>query len=227
MKTIGILGGMGPRATADFNQRIIEICQKRYNARKDSDFPPLIIYGFPVKGFDKTGIKNSKKVLNSLKKGIKILEKNKIDFIVIDCNTAHLYINKLRKLTKKPIISIIEEVYKKTKKYNAFGLLASQTTINKGVYEKVFRDKKIIHPNKKQERSVTLVISNVMAGKNNEKDYEKLKKIMQDFSKKGAQAIIIGCTELSILLRNKKFKIPLLDSTEILANAAIEKSKKL
>ena len=226
MKTIGILGGMGPRATADFNQRIISICQEKYKAKKDSDFPPIIIYEVPLKGFDETGIKDSKKVLNSLKKGIRTLEEGKVDFIVIDCNTVHLYIDELRKITKKPIISILEEVYKKTKKYKILGLLASQTTVNKQIYEKVFKNKKIIHPNKEQEKIITSTILNVMAGENSKKDYEKLKKIIQFFIEKEAQAIIIGCTELSIPLRNKKFKIPLIDSTECLANVAIEKSLK-
>jgi len=226
MKTIGILGGLGPESTADFNQRLVSICQNKYKAVEDYEFPPIIIHEVPIKSFDEKGIENSIKVFNALKKGIKRLEESKVSFIVIDCNTVHCYIDRLRKLTKLPIISIIEEVLKevKKKKYKLVGLLGSQTTIDKGVYDKVFSKAKIdiIHPKEKEKKIITSVIFRVMGGKNNKTDIAKLRKIIQNMRKRGAEAIIIGCTELSIPLRDQKFEIPILDSTEILANATIQ-----
>lgn len=226
MKTVGILGGLGPESTADFNQRLISICQKKYNATKDYEYPPIIIYEVPIKEFDERGIENSTKVFNALKKGIKTLEKNKVNFIVIDCNTVNYYIDKLRKITKKPIISIIEEVLKeaKNKKYKVLGLLSSQTTVDKRIYDKIFTKAKIdvIHPTKQQQKVITSSILRVVGGKDNKKDVTNLRKIIKDMKQRGAQAIIIGCTELSIPIRNQKFKIPILDSTEILANSAIK-----
>lgn len=227
MKTIGVLGGLGPEATADFNQRLISICQKKYESVQDYEFPPIIIYEVPIKDFDEKGIENSVKVFNALKKGIKLLEKDKVSFIVIDCNTVHCYINKLRKITKIPIVSIIEEIFKKVKgKYKTVGILGSQTTIDKKIYDKVFNKIRIIYPTKQQEKIITSVILNVMGGKINKKEVSNLKKIIDNMKKKGAKAIIIGCTELSIPVRNHEFKIPIFDSTEILANVAIKKALK-
>ena len=136
MKTIGIIGGLGPEATVYLNQRIISICQEKYRAVEDYDFPPIIIYEVAIRDFDEKGIENSKKVLSALSKGIKVLEKSNVDFIIIDCNTVHYYISNLRNKSKLLIISIIEEVLKKSKikKYKTIGILGSQTTINKKIY---------------------------------------------------------------------------------------------
>jgi aspartate racemase len=228
MKTIGILGGMGPKATVFFDQRLVSICQEKYCAKEDCEFPPSIIYNVPLKGITEKGIVDTT-VLSNLKKGINILGKDKVDFIVIDCNTVHYYIDQLRKTANVPIISIIEEVLKqvKKKKYKTIGIVGSQTTLNKGIYDKVFSAAKLnlIHPTAKQEATITAIIFNVMCGKNNRADVSKLKRIAQSMNKKGADAVIIGCTELSVVAFEEDFSIPCLDSSEILAEAAIKYSR--
>ena len=191
MKTIGVLGGMGPRATADFNQRIVSICQEKYNAIHDTDFPPIIIYDVPISGFDEKGIENNRKVLSALKKGVQTLEKDNVDFIVIDCNTVHHYIDELRELTNKPIISIIKEVQKvvKKNKYTVVGILGSKTTVDKNIYRKVLTSSKVIYPKNSQENTITAIIRHVMGGTNNNKDVLQLNKIISSMKSNGAQAI--------------------------------------
>ena len=229
MKTIGILGGLGPAATAYFNDRIVRICQVKYNAVQDYDFPPTIIYDVPVRSFDEKGIEDNVKVLRGLRKGLKTLEKDNVDFIVVDCNSVHLFIDKLRSSTELPITSIIEEVIKeiKKKRFTKIGLLGSQTTIDRNIYEHVLKNEKIkiIKPTKTQEKIITSVILKVMGGKNNKNDILKLRQITDNMVEKGAQSIIIGCTELSIPFARKRIGVPILDSSEILANEAIKLAK--
>ncbi len=225
MKLIGILGGMGPEASAYFNKLIIDICQKDYNCIQDSDFPGRIIYDVPVKGLDETGIVDDENVLNSLKKGIEILEKDNVDFIVIDCNTVHYYIDKLREFSKKPIISIIESVLEESKKeqYKVLGIVGTRTTVNKAIYDKVFNKYKIriMHPTEEEENIITSTILNVMGNKYNQNDVKNLNKIINRMKDNGAEAVIIGCTELSIITENNKFNVPLIDSMGVLARASV------
>ena len=157
MKTIGVLGGMGPEASATFYNMIINICHKKYNAQQDTDYPPMIIYSLPLEGFDETGIVDQEKVLRQLIKGIKVLESSGSDFIVIACNTVHCFIDELRKNVKIPILSIIEETSNKLKldKINSVGLLASETTFQLDIYGENLNKNhiKVINPSKEKQKS--------------------------------------------------------------------------
>ncbi|HLE07191.1 MAG TPA: amino acid racemase [archaeon] len=229
MQTIGILGGMGPAATADFYQRMISVCQKKYEAVQDSDFPPSIIFSIPIKEFDETGIVDDEKVISTIIRGIKTLERGGVDFIAIDCNSVHCFIEKFRRATKLPVVSIVEEVLKiaKSRGYKSVGLLGSQTTAMRGFYENVFSKEKIkiILPTEREQLEVNTVILRVMSGKNNEKDIKLIEKIIVSLCKKDAEAIVLGCTELSVATRNSNFKIPILDSNEILAEAVVARAR--
>ncbi|MEI6597728.1 MAG: hypothetical protein WCL22_01665 [bacterium] len=83
MKTIGILGGMGPAASANFYQRIVEIAQHDFGAVQDTDFPPMFLYNLPLSGFDETGFVDAEEVKKQLISGVKKLEAIGSDFIVI------------------------------------------------------------------------------------------------------------------------------------------------
>src|SRR3989338_6835870 len=182
MKTIGVLGGMGPEASATFYNMIINICHKKYNAQQDTDYPPMIIYSLPLEGFDETGIVDQEKVLRQLIKGIKVLESSGSDFIVIACNTVHCFIDELRKNVKIPILSIIEE------------------TSNKLKLDKI----------------------NIMGGKNSISDRKTLLGIINNIDKKGIKAVILGCTELPLIISQKHLKLKIYDTLNILAESSIE-----
>ncbi len=226
MKTIGILGGLGPSTTAYLNNRLVKISQKGYGAVEDYDFNPMIFYEVPIKTFDEYGIEDKKAFLSALKKGVKTLEMDGSDFIIIDCNTAHYFIDDLRKSVKVPILSIIEEVLKycENKKYNTLGVTGTQSTVETCIYDKVFSKHKrtIIHPTKEDEDKAVQMILNVMGGKNNNNDIKTMKSISNNFKKKGADAMILGCTELSNIVEGNKFSLPVIDTTDIIAKAALK-----
>ncbi len=226
MKTIGILGGLGPSTTAYLNNKLVEISQKKYGAVEDYDFNPMIFYEVPIKTFDEYGIEDKKAFLSALKKGVKILEMDGSDFIIIDCNTAHYFIDDLRKSVKVPILSIIEEVLKycENKKYNTLGVIGTQSTVETCIYDKVFSKckKTIIHPTKEDEDKAVKMILDVMGGKNNNNDIKTMKSISNNFKKKGADAMILGCTELSNIVEGNKFSLPVIDTTDIIAKAALK-----
>ena len=246
---IGILGGMGTQAGLDFCNKLAIL----YRGKIDQDYPLFLLYnksnipGRPESIGIHTGKlsgkvnnkKNKKKylsVLKSLDKGCKLLKKSKCKFIVIPCNTAHYWYDDLKKKIKLPIINMPKEVYlhtlKRCKKDSSIGLLATEGTLNTGVYNKFFdRNYNLIYPNSIiQKKSVNKAIKFVKMG--DVKTASKIIKPAIDYLiKMKCKKIILGCTELPIAIfafkSFKKIKTSkiFLDPNLILAHAAMNKYK--
>ena len=247
---IGILGGMGTQAGLDFCNKLAIL----YRGKIDQEYPLFLLFnksnipGRPESiGVQTKNLSNRKKnkkiekkyslVLKSLLHGCNILKKSKCKFIVIPCNTAHYWYDDLRKRTKLPIINMPKEVFihtKKTcKKNSSIGLLATEGTLNTGVYNKFFdKNYNLIFPNiTLQKNSVNKAIKFVKMG--NVKAASKIiKPAINHLIKKKCKKIILGCTELPIAIfafkSFKKIKTSkiFLDPNLILANAAMKKYRK-
>ena len=247
---IGILGGMGTQAGLDFCNKLAIL----YRGKIDQEYPLFLLFnksnipGRPESiGVQTKSLSNRKKnkkiekkyslVLKSLLHGCGILKKSKCKFIVIPCNTAHYWYDDLKKKIKLPIINMPKEVFihaKKTCKRNSpIGLLATEGTLNTGVYNKFFdKDYNLIFPNiTLQKNSVNKAIKFVKMG--NVKAANKIiKPAINYLIKKKCKKIILGCTELPIAIfafksfkKVKTSKI-FLDPNLILAHAAMEKYRK-
>ena len=244
---IGILGGMGTQAGLDFCNKLAIL----YRGKIDQQYPLFLLYnksnipgrpesiGVQTKKLTNRFInKKSKKkylsVLKSLINGCRVLKKSKCKFIVIPCNTAHYWYDDLAKKINLPIINMPEEVFKFTKKNckekSSIGLLATEGTLNTGVYNRFFDKKyKLIYPNKNfQKNSVNKAIKLVKMG--NVKAANKIiRPAINDLIKKKCKKIILGCTELPIaIFAYKSFKQIktskiFLDPNLILAHAAMKK----
>ncbi len=224
MKTIGILGGMGPEGTSDMYMKIIRIFQKRYGAKYDKDYPPILIYSLPIPDVVEI-IEDEKIVIQNLVEGVKKLEKAGADFIIIACNTVQYYIEDMRKSVSIPILSMMEETAKIAKDYKRVGLLGTDTTKRKRLFENEF-DKKgidIIVPDRNQQKIVSRTIMNVLAGEILKKDSEEMKKVVESLDEKGAEAIILGCTDLPIIMKQEDYGGKLLDTTDIMAEVSVKK----
>ncbi len=247
---IGILGGMGTQAGLDFCNKLAILNRGRI----DQEYPLFLLYnksnipgrpesiGIQTKNLSNrlSNKKSERKyslVLKSLLEGCKVLEKSKCKFIVIPCNTAHYWFNDLQKKINLPIINMPKEVFnytlKKCKRNSSIGLLATEGTLNTGIYNNFF-DKRynLIFPNHDlQKKSVNKAIKLVKMGK--VKDANKvIKPSIDALIKKGCKKIILGCTELPIAIfayksfKNIKTSKIFLDPNLILANAAMKKYKK-
>ena len=246
---IGILGGMGTQAGLDFCNKLAIL----YRGKIDQDYPLFLLYnksnipgrpesiGIHTRNLSNKikNFKNKKKyllVLKSLINGCKVLKKSKCKFIVIPCNTAHYWFDDLQKKINIPIINMPKEVLnytkKKCKKNSSIGLLATEGTINTGVYNKFFdKNFNLIFPSKIiQKNSVNKAIKFVKMG-NVKKANRIIKPAINYLKKKNCKKIVLGCTELPIaLFAFKSFKTIkssklFLDPNFILANAAMKKYK--
>ena len=246
---IGILGGMGTQAGLDFCNKLAVLNRGKI----DQEYPLFLLYnksnipGRPEsigsqtknlsnKSTNKTSRAKYNKVLKSLLKGCKLLEKNKCKFIVIPCNTAHYWFDDLQNKINIPIINMPKEVFKFTKKKcrknSKVGLLATEGTLKTGVYKKFFeKDYQLIEPSQKiQKLSVNKAIKLVKMG-NVKAAAKAIKPAIDSLIKMKCKKIILGCTELPIAIfafksfKNVKSSKVFLDPNLILAHSAMVKYK--
>ncbi len=246
---IGILGGMGTQAGLDFCNKLAVLNRGKI----DQEYPLFLLYnksnipgrpesiGSQTKNLsNRSTNKKSKikyeRVLKSLLKGCKLLEKNKCKFIVIPCNTAHYWYDDLRKKINIPIINMPKEVFKftkkKCKKNSKVGLLATEGTLKTGVYKKFFeKDYQLIEPSQQiQKLSVNKAIKLVKMG-NVKAAAKAIKPAIDSLIKMKCKKIILGCTEIPIAIfafksfENVKSSKVFLDPNLILAHSAMTKHK--
>ena len=246
---IGILGGMGTQAGLDFCNKLALL----FRGKIDQEYPLFLLYnkskipGRPEsigvqtknlsnKKFNKKSEAKYLAVLNSLLKGCKLLQKNNCKFIVIPCNTAHYWYDDLKKKINIPIVNMPLEVFKiakkNCKKNSKIGLLATEGTLQTGVYNKIFdRHYNLLFPtNELQKKFVNKAIKFVKMG-NVRKAEKTIKPAINYLLKQKCKKIILGCTELPIAifafksLKNVKSSKIFLDPNFILANAAKKKYK--
>lgn len=220
-KKIGILGGMGPEALSDMYLAICKYYQTNFGAKYDKDFPPMIMYSVPIPDVVES-IENDQETLETLVEAAKTLQGDKCDFLVIACNSVQFLLNDIRAKISIPVIGIAETVAKelKDKGYKRVGILATQTTISKKVYDEELRKVSIelVSPDGENQEIVTQVIMTQLSGKASQKETELLLKVIDSLKQKGAEAILIACTDLPLIIKQDDTQIPLVNCTEIYAN---------
>lgn len=221
---IGILGGMGPKASSYLYETLIDLSVKYFGAKNNDDFPEIILYSIPVPDFISSSEKKEK-ALKMLVARVKSLNKLNLLCLSIACNTAHVLLDKLQDNSKAPFVSMIDEVVKTLgNTYKTVGLLGTPSTIEYNLYQNALKKVKIltITPNTQQIKTLEQIIRNVLAGKLVKQDTQKLIKIADSLKKRGAKGIILGCTELPLVFP-KKYDLPIYNSVKILAMALLQK----
>jgi aspartate racemase len=229
-KIIGILGGMGPEATA----RMFTLIIKNTQAEKDQDHIPVLIYSNPKipprtdaiigKGPDPTA---------DLIEGIKLVLKGGADFIIIPCITAHFFLPKITQNIEFSYLSLIEESLRWAKKkiptIKRTGILASTGTLNSRLFHDSFLSEgiEVIHPNEKEQEKVMHAIfgeRGIKAGYTSGYSRDAIIDMAGTLINRGAEAIIAGCTEIPLVLTAKDISVPLIEPMEITAQAGIIKA---
>ncbi len=151
--------------------------------------------------------------------GLKELENNEVNFIVMVCNTIHLYRDKLQKTIRTPILNLREEMLKEIKKNNVKKTLVLGTPMTT---KKLYNFKgTTIKPSQKEIQKISKAIFLFNNGTEKTKQVVKIKSICNKYFKQGAKIVILGCTELSVML--EKENIQKICSIDVLVNATIKK----
>lgn len=224
MKTIGILGGMGPLATADLFRKIITLT----DAKCDNEHIEMIVEN-NTKIPDRTDyiINNGDDPTRHMIKSAIRLEMMGVDVIVMPCNTAHYFYDEIIKYIDIPFINMIIETAKHTKKLypdtKKIGLLATKGTCKAGIYDKIFDeyDLKLVKPEEKYQKYVTELIYDIKGGKT-DIDLSGFQSALNELKKQEAEIFILGCTELPVAFQMFNIDEKCIDPTTILACSAIE-----
>ncbi|QEK12479.1 amino acid racemase [Crassaminicella thermophila] len=220
-KKLGILGGMGPLATADLFRKIILLTK----AKCDQEHIHILIdnnTSIP----DRTAhlIAGGEDPRKYLIESAKRLESMGADFLIMPCNTAHYFYEDIIKEIKIPFLNMIEETAKFiSEKYDQkkIGLLATEGTCKTGVYDNIFNkyDLEIIKPIKNQ-KYVTDFIYGIKAG-HNDINLEGFHKAVEELQENNTEIFILGCTELSVGYEMFKMKGNYIDPLEVISIRAI------
>lgn len=225
MKTLGIIGGMGPAATIDLYKKIVE----QTPAEKDQDHIHVIIDSYPQIE-DRTSyiLHGGKSPAPKLIESAKRLEAAGADALIMPCNTAHYFAKDIDRAVYIPLIHIVkcsaEAIKKKYPCVRKIGLIATTGTIKAGVYGDILKnyDLETITLNEELENNIMdCIYKGVKAGKTEE--YSKLfQKCVDDIASLGAELLIAGCTEIPLLMPYIKTNLPVIDATYELASAAVK-----
>lgn len=206
---------MGPEATAELYLRIVRLFQAQ-GAYKDGDFPEIVIFNLPLPDVVEEEDENA---LAALIEGVTILEASGASFIAIPCNTASAYIEALRREASIPILCIIEETVKSIPADAKIGVLGTAMTVKEDLYGKAM-GREAIYPTAKEQNQVTAAIVNILKGKKREQDRARLKRIIARMRQEGAEEVILGCTELPLIVRRDDC----IDTLDILAEAVFART---
>jgi len=222
---MGIIGGLGPETTSEFYLDIIFSCQKKDKIAR----PAIIISSVPLPyKIEKDSISKNvdiKKCLPFLIDEAKRLEKAKVDFIAMPCNSLHIFIEDIRKAVKIPVLSIIEETVKfiKENKFKKVGVIATLATVENKLYQNAFKINKIEYevPNTFQQKKIGKCILNLVNGLRKNSDKKEIINIINDLKKKNVDCIILACTDLHLLI-SKHPTLKIFDTMKIFANVSVK-----
>ena len=223
-KSIGILGGMGPLATADLFRKIVLLT----DAARDNDHIRVYIddnASIP----DRTAaiLSGGADPLPAMTDSLRKLEACGADCIIMPCNTAHYFLPRLQSLTKVPFLSMLEATAKACAARfpgKTAAVLATKGTLSAGLYQTALEQEGVpcLLPDEAEQGALMRVIYvGVEAGKAPEDYRADMLSVVETLTTRGADYFILGCTELPLAAQALSLPQPTVDPTAELAKAAI------
>jgi aspartate racemase len=223
---IGVLGGMGPLATADF----MKLLAQQTDAACDQDHFRALLYSNPrVPDRSQAILGLGPSPLPELLEGVALLERNGVDVIAIPCNTAHYWLREIEAATRVPVLDIFDAVRRALAQLEirsgAIGILGTPGTIKSGIYQRHLRAAGFETAEPDDETLSAVVEPCIRAIKAGQIDIATplARDAVADLERRGVAAIVLGCTELPIAVDAAVSPggAPIIDSTSSLAAACI------
>lgn len=224
MKTVGIIGGLGPETTSEFYLEIVFGCYQQNKVER----PPILIWNVPLKyKIEEDLLKSAigeERYIPYLTCAAKKLEKAGADFLVTPCNSVHIFIDQVREAVRIPVLSIVEETTKflKSRQISKVGILATSTTLKRKLYENALNKGGIkqVVPDDFDQAKIGKIINNIVLNRHANKDRKEILNIIEKFKQKDIKTVILACTDLQILLPSHD-DLEIYDTMKIFADAAV------
>jgi aspartate racemase len=222
-KLLGVIGGLGPFASAWFYKRLTEL----QRVTREQEYIDVLLYSKPSIP-DRTGYilnRQSESPLGAMLSAARLLENSGVSYIAIPCVTAHFFYDELQSKIQTPIINLIDKVSDAAAKTgaNKAGLLATGGTVSAGLFQKALakRDVEAVTLSANgQESLMTFIYKTAKTG--GAPDAALLAKLSGELLARGADTVILGCTELSLAGLGWHGGA-YIDALEILAHTVLEK----
>ncbi|ADK15992.1 MULTISPECIES: aspartate/glutamate racemase family protein [Clostridium] len=226
MKKIGLIGGMSFESTLEYYRIINETVKKTLGGLHSAE---CILYSVDFNEIEILQHQNKwEELSNIMVNAAQSLKKGGADFIIICTNTMHKLAPDIESKVGIKVLHIAEAAGKKIieKNIKTVGLLGTKFTMEEDFYKKVLKDKFNINvsiPDENDREVIHQIIYNELCkGIIKDPSREKYKKIINKLSLNGAEGIVLGCTEIPLLIKQKDVNIPIFDTTAIHAVSAVE-----
>lgn len=220
MKKVGIIGGTGPEATVDYYQSILAKYQERLSCK--DDLPELIINSINMyKIFKLLEEDRLEELIDYLVEAVQVLERAGADFAVLSANTTHIVFNEVQERVKIPLISIVEATCAKVKmsKLVKVGLIGTGFTMKHDFYQTVFskHDLEIVVPSPEDQQYIhKKIVDELEQGIVKEDTKAKFLQIIEKLvHESDIEGVILGCTELPLMIKPEDLKIAEFNTTKI------------
>lgn len=220
--SLGVIGGLGPMATAYF----MELLVKMTKADRDQDHLEMIIYNSP-KIPDRTAYILGQSQENPLPEIVSLgkrLKDQMVQCVAIPCITAHYFHHEIQDGIGLPVIHAIRDTAQilRTAGLEKVGIMATDGTISSKIFQREIEQEDMcaVLPDEKAQAAVmSLIYDDVKAG--NEPDMGKFAAVRDYLRDQGAQVIVLGCTELSVIKKDYELGEGFIDAMEVLSRSSI------
>ena len=223
MKKIGLIGGLGPEATIEYYRIIVQLVRK-----KTGNFPELVINCVDLKKYARMLDEQKRsEQIEWLAQAVFELHRAGADFAIITSNTPHLIYDEIQTRSPIPMISIVEVTASEAKRLGLkrVGLLGTITTMSSDFYGRVFYREgiEVVIPGGEEKRYIQEKLAReIIKGKIIDETRKGLLKIVKRMvDEERIDGLILGCTELPLMLTRDEFGIPFLNTTRLHAEAAV------
>jgi aspartate racemase len=224
-KRIGILGGLTPESTVPYYMHIIHRYEEMFH---NQAYPEVVIFSVSFQRFDDwMEVEDWESMELELAKGLRALQAAGADFAVIATNTMHNLFEKLDRRNIIPLLSLVDATGAEVKKagIKKVGLIGTKFAMNKPYYREGLAKYgiKAVVPDEGDQAYIGKVIFQELSyGIIKDESRRGYLAIMERLKEKGAQGVILGCTEIPLLIKQEHTKIPVFDTTTIHAEAAYQ-----
>ncbi|HDR7759962.1 aspartate/glutamate racemase family protein [Bacillus cereus] len=225
MKTIGLIGGMSWESTSEYYRIINEEIKERLGGLHSAKCLINSVDFEEIERCQSSGDWDGAGEI--LGNAAYSLQKGGADFIIICTNTMHKVVGKIKAKIDIPVLHIADATAKeiKRKDIQKVGLLGTKYTMEQDFYKSRIEehDIKVIVPSEKNRKEINKVIyTELCLGKIVSQFREYYKRVIEELVQKGAQGIILGCTEIGLLIKQENVSVPIFDTTHIHAIEAVK-----